>query len=69
VTDVGEQSLRLIIEPLLITKEEKNDDHRCTEQVVIEIVLENTELNQSSYEEGHMHSFACRLTSSSVIRL
>ena len=46
MTDVGEQSLRLIIEPFLIAEEEKNDDHRCTKQVVIEIILENTELNQ-----------------------
>jgi hypothetical protein len=67
VTDVGEQSLRLIIEPFLITKEQKNDDHRCTKQVVIEIILKNTELNQSPYEEGHMHSFAWRLTPLSVI--
>jgi len=26
--------------------------------VVIKIILENTELNQSSSDEGHMHSFA-----------
>src|ERR1700758_1601347 len=51
VTNVGEQSLRLIIEPFLIAKEEKNNDHRCTKQVVTEIILENTELNQSSYDK------------------
>ncbi len=34
---------------------------------VIEIILENTEFNQSSYEEGHRNSFAWRLAPSSVI--
>jgi len=59
--------LRLVLEPFLITKEEENDDHRCTKQVVVEIFLKNTEPNQSSYEEGHIHSFAWRLTPSTVI--
>ena len=67
MTDVGEQSLRLILEPLLITKEEEDDHHRRAKQVVVEIILENTEFDQSSYDEGHMHSFTWRLTPLSVL--
>ena len=66
MTDIREKSLRLILESFLIAKEEKNDDHRCAKQVGIEIILKNTELNQSPYEEGHMHSFAWQPTPSPV---
>jgi hypothetical protein len=38
------EALRLIVKPLLIPEEEINDDHRCANQVVVEIVFEKTEL-------------------------
>ena len=62
MTDIGEQCLRLVLEPFLVAKEEENDDHRSAKQVVVEITLENAEFNQRSYDEGHMDSCASRLT-------
>src|SRR4029077_21266702 len=48
-----DQGLRLIVEPFLITEKSKDDHHRRTHEMVIDIVPENTEFHQGSVDEIH----------------
>ncbi|MGB0011518.1 MAG: hypothetical protein WBQ03_07920 [Candidatus Sulfotelmatobacter sp.] len=52
-TDIGNQSLRLIIEPFLISKTQANDDYQRTKEMVVKVFLENAELNQTPDDEIH----------------
>src|SRR6266404_9220896 len=45
VADKRNQFLRLVRKPFLVPKKEIYDYHRCAHHVVIEIVLEKTELS------------------------
>jgi hypothetical protein len=49
VTDVRAQCLRLILKPLLISKEKENDHHRCPEEMVIKVVFEDAKPDQCIY--------------------
>src|SRR5207245_3858657 len=53
VADKRDQRLRLVIKPFLIPKEQKDEHHRCANQVVIEISLEETGLGQDLDERVH----------------
>jgi hypothetical protein len=53
IADVRNQHLRLVLEPLLIPKEQEYDYHRCTNQVVIKIFLEQAGLSQDIYDRVH----------------
>src|SRR5262249_34228188 len=53
VADVRNQCLRLVLEPLLVSEERKDDHHRCTDQMVIEVTFEDARLGQSLHESVH----------------
>lgn len=40
----GNEALNFVVEPPLISEEEIDDDHRCADQVVIEILSEKPSL-------------------------
>src|SRR5437899_12687994 len=46
IADEGNQRLRLVVPPLLIPEEEKDDHHGCAKQMVIEVALEEARLAQ-----------------------
>jgi hypothetical protein len=56
VVYVRNQGLCLVVEPFLITKERIDDHHGCTHKMVVEIVVENTELHQDSVTNFISHS-------------
>ena len=44
IADVGDQDLRLIREPFLITKSQKDKHHRCADEMVVEVSGEKSGL-------------------------
>src|SRR4029077_7514599 len=50
---VRDQPLRLVLKPLLITEEEKDDHHRCAGEMVAQIFLEDAHLNQNVGDQIH----------------
>src|SRR2546422_4170815 len=53
VADIGNQHLRLVREPLLVAEEQEEKDHRCANQVVVEVLVEEAELGQGADEPVH----------------
>src|SRR5215469_5457000 len=53
VADVRNQSLRFVLEPFLISKEEEDDHHRGADQVVIEVSLQKPRFRQQCDERIH----------------
>src|SRR5262249_44324871 len=53
VADKWKQCVRLVLEPFLIPKEQKDEHHRCPDQVVIEVALEEPGLRQLVDERVH----------------
>jgi hypothetical protein len=53
MADIRDQCLRLIVEPFLIAKEQENDHHRCSDEVVVKVMSQNAELNQAVHDEIH----------------
>jgi hypothetical protein len=51
IADIRDQPLDLVLEPFLIPKEEENDHHRRTDQVISEVVVEDAELAEYPYKE------------------
>src|SRR5580704_2863903 len=50
---VRDQPLGLILKPLLITEEQKDDHHRGAGEMVIKIFLEDTQPNQNACDQIH----------------
>jgi hypothetical protein len=48
------------LKPLLIPEEKKNDDHRCTDEMVIKIILENANLDEQICKLIHRSLLPCR---------
>src|SRR5262249_52866027 len=46
VADEGNQGLCLVVPPLLIPEEEKDDHHGCAKEMVIEVALQEARLTQ-----------------------
>jgi hypothetical protein len=53
MADLRDQSLSLILKPLLITEEQKDDHHRGASEMVIQILLEDAELNHNACDQIH----------------
>src|SRR3989442_6731079 len=63
VADEGNQRLRLVVPPLLIPEEEKDDHHRCPKQMVIEVPLQEARLAQQRRQQrgdGSHPDLLCR---------
>src|SRR5207248_6092293 len=59
VADKRNQPLRLVLKPFLIAKEQKDEHHRRSNQVVIEIDLEETGPGQDLDERVHCLLLYC----------
>src|SRR4030095_820387 len=51
VADERNQRLRLVVPPLLIPEEEKDDHHRCPKQMVIDVPLQDARLAQQHRQQ------------------
>src|SRR5262249_59410167 len=51
VADERNQRLRLVVEPLLIPKEEKNDHYGSAKQMVVEVALQEARLAQQRRQQ------------------
>ena len=45
---------RFVIKPLLISEEKVNDHHRCADEVIVEVVLEETQPDQGLDKNTHV---------------
>lgn len=55
MTDVRNESLGLVVKPLLVAEEQKNDDHRSADEVVVKIRFQNSEPYQSLCYKVHVY--------------
>ena len=52
----GNEALNFVVEPPLISEEEIDDDHRCADQVVIDVLREQSKPAQ--HVDKTVHGFA-----------
>src|SRR5215471_21725293 len=53
VADKWNQHFRLVREPLLVPEEQEENDHRAANEVIVEVLFEETELEQGLDERVH----------------
>src|SRR5262249_12583535 len=53
VADIGDQHLGLVFEPFLVAEEQEDDDHRCADDVVVEVFSGEPAVGEAIDDEIH----------------